>query len=73
MFTMWPKEVRSDLRAGIKAKNQGDLGMSERFLRRYDYPPCPFCIRLNLPRYLFAEPSRPRRPCRWNASARIRT
>ena len=32
---MWPKEVRGDLRAGIKAKNLGDLGMSEKFLRRY--------------------------------------
>ena len=34
MFTIWPKEVRGDLRAGIKAKNQGDLGMSEQFLNR---------------------------------------
>ncbi|KIP07301.1 hypothetical protein PHLGIDRAFT_13329 [Phlebiopsis gigantea 11061_1 CR5-6] len=34
MFTVWPKEVRGDLRAGIKAKNQGDLGMSEQFLNR---------------------------------------
>lgn len=34
MFTIWPKEVRSDLRAGIKAKNQEDLGLSERYLRR---------------------------------------
>ncbi|GJE94833.1 hypothetical protein PsYK624_110080 [Phanerochaete sordida] len=34
MFTVWPKEVRSDLRAGIKAKNQEDLGLSERYLRR---------------------------------------
>ena len=32
---MWPQEVRGDLRAGIKAKNQGDLDLSERYLRRY--------------------------------------
>ncbi|KAH9833252.1 uncharacterized protein C8Q71DRAFT_875786 [Rhodofomes roseus] len=37
MFTMWPQEVRGDLRAGIKAKNQGDFILSERYLRRaYD-------------------------------------
>ncbi|KAH9933738.1 uncharacterized protein B0H18DRAFT_981821 [Fomitopsis serialis] len=34
MFTMWPQEVRGDLRAGIKAKNQGDFILSERYLRR---------------------------------------
>ncbi|EKM58009.1 uncharacterized protein PHACADRAFT_88704 [Phanerochaete carnosa HHB-10118-sp] len=34
MFTIWPKEVRGDLRAGIKARSQEDLGLSERFLRR---------------------------------------
>ncbi len=34
-FTMWPPEVRADLRAGIKAKHQGDLDLSERYLRRY--------------------------------------
>ncbi|KAH9941779.1 uncharacterized protein BXZ73DRAFT_88203 [Epithele typhae] len=33
-FTMWPKEVREDLRAGIKAKHQGELDLSERYLRR---------------------------------------
>ena len=27
--------VRGDLRAGIKAKHQGDLDLSERYLRRY--------------------------------------
>ncbi|KAI0760396.1 hypothetical protein C8Q74DRAFT_224617 [Fomes fomentarius] len=31
---MWPPEVRGDLRAGIKAKHQGDLDLSERYLRR---------------------------------------
>ncbi|CAL1699611.1 unnamed protein product [Somion occarium] len=34
MFTMWPPEVRGDLRAGVKAKHQGDFVMSERYLRR---------------------------------------
>ncbi|OSX60883.1 hypothetical protein POSPLADRAFT_1146055 [Postia placenta MAD-698-R-SB12] len=33
-FTMWPQEVRGDLRTGIKAKNQGDFERSERYLRR---------------------------------------
>lgn len=33
-FTLWPPEVRNDLRAGLKARNQGDLGLSERYLRR---------------------------------------
>ncbi|PIL23302.1 hypothetical protein GSI_14612 [Ganoderma sinense ZZ0214-1] len=33
-FTLWPPEVRADLRAGIKAKNQRDLDLSERYLRR---------------------------------------
>ncbi|OBZ67454.1 TPR repeat-containing protein P27G11.02 [Grifola frondosa] len=34
IFTMWPEEVRGDLRAGIKAKHQNDLNLSERYLRR---------------------------------------
>ncbi|TFY75127.1 hypothetical protein EWM64_g8886 [Hericium alpestre] len=38
-FTMWPKEVRSDLRAGIKAKHQQDYALSERYLRRYASAP----------------------------------
>ncbi|EIW55029.1 uncharacterized protein TRAVEDRAFT_172666 [Trametes versicolor FP-101664 SS1] len=33
-FTMWPPEVRGDLRAGIKAKHQGDLDLSVRYLHR---------------------------------------
>ncbi|KAI0346436.1 hypothetical protein BDW22DRAFT_1425907 [Trametopsis cervina] len=33
-LTMWPPEVRKDLRAGIKARNQGDLDLSERYLTR---------------------------------------
>ncbi|OBZ67321.1 hypothetical protein A0H81_12618 [Grifola frondosa] len=31
MFTMWPEEVRGDLRAGIKTKHQNDLNLSERY------------------------------------------
>ncbi|KAI0732716.1 hypothetical protein C8Q72DRAFT_816637 [Fomitopsis betulina] len=34
LFTMWPQEIRGDLRAGIKARNQGDFSLSERYLRR---------------------------------------
>ncbi|KAI0701375.1 hypothetical protein BC835DRAFT_1411516 [Cytidiella melzeri] len=33
-FTMWPKEVKRDLRAGIETRNTGDLNVSERFLTR---------------------------------------
>ena len=33
---MWPKEIRSDLRAGMKAKHYEDFDLSERYLRRYD-------------------------------------
>ncbi|KAI0659691.1 hypothetical protein C8Q70DRAFT_980398 [Cubamyces menziesii] len=33
-FTMWPPEVRADLRAGIKAKHQGDFDLSARYLKR---------------------------------------
>ena len=36
---MWPPEVRGDLRAGVKAKHQGDLELSERYLRRCVTPP----------------------------------
>jgi hypothetical protein len=31
---MWPPEVRGDLRAGLKAKNKGDLALSELYLQR---------------------------------------
>ena len=34
MFTMWPKELRADLRAGIKAKYQGNYKLSEQYLRK---------------------------------------
>ncbi|KAF9239805.1 hypothetical protein BU15DRAFT_46251 [Melanogaster broomeanus] len=34
MFTLWPKELRADLRAGIKAKNQDNPSLSERYLTR---------------------------------------
>ncbi|THH19114.1 hypothetical protein EW146_g1984 [Bondarzewia mesenterica] len=33
-FTMWPQEVRADLRAGVKAKQQGDFILSARYLQR---------------------------------------
>ncbi|KAH7887074.1 hypothetical protein F5I97DRAFT_1102244 [Phlebopus sp. FC_14] len=33
-FTLWPKEIRADLRAGIKARNQENLALSERYLSR---------------------------------------
>lgn len=41
-FAIWPSEIRADLRAGIKARNQGDFQLSEQFLRRCDYfiSPC---------------------------------
>ena len=32
---MWPKEIRSDLRAGVKAKHYKDYDLSERYIRRY--------------------------------------
>ncbi|GLB42037.1 putative tpr domain-containing protein [Lyophyllum shimeji] len=34
MLTMWPPEVRTDLRGALKARTKGDLELSERFLRR---------------------------------------
>ncbi|KAF8491112.1 hypothetical protein JB92DRAFT_3007041 [Gautieria morchelliformis] len=33
-FAVWPKELRDDLRPAIKAQQQGDLTLSERYLRR---------------------------------------
>ncbi|KAL6302750.1 hypothetical protein BKA93DRAFT_387690 [Sparassis latifolia] len=33
-FTMWPEEVRADLRAGVKAKRQDNLSLSEKFFQR---------------------------------------
>ena len=32
---MWPKEIRSDLRAGMKAKHYKEYDLSERYIRRY--------------------------------------
>lgn len=34
MLTMWPEEVRGDLRAGLRAKARGDLKLSQRHLMR---------------------------------------
>ena len=35
-FTLWPKEIRSDLRAGMKAKHYEDFDLSEKYIRRCD-------------------------------------
>ncbi|KAG5637353.1 hypothetical protein H0H81_004865 [Sphagnurus paluster] len=34
MLTLWPSEVRTDLRGGLKARDKGDLELSEQFIRR---------------------------------------
>jgi hypothetical protein len=34
-LTLWPTEVRSDLRSGLRAKHRGDLDASEQYLRRF--------------------------------------
>ncbi|KAG1736112.1 uncharacterized protein EDB91DRAFT_537334 [Suillus paluster] len=47
-FTLWPEQVRGDLRAGIKARNQGDLSLSERYITRA------FQTALSLPYQTFA-------------------
>ncbi len=39
-LTMWPPEVRGDLRAGLKARNQGNFELSERYLRRFSQLLC---------------------------------
>lgn len=36
MLTMWPEEVRGDLRAGLRAKARGDIKLSQRHLMRYE-------------------------------------
>ncbi|KAI9507588.1 hypothetical protein F5148DRAFT_1203714 [Russula earlei] len=33
-FAIWPEEVRADLRAGVKAKQQGNLALSHKLLTR---------------------------------------
>jgi len=38
-FAIWPEEVRADLRAGVKAKQQGNLALSRRLLTQ-----CAICI-----------------------------
>ncbi|KAG0704978.1 hypothetical protein DFH29DRAFT_1034404 [Suillus ampliporus] len=47
-FTLWPEQVRGDLRAGIKARNQGDFSLSERYITRA------FQTALSLPYQTFA-------------------
>ena len=34
MLTVWPEEVRGDLRAGLRAKARGDIKLSQRHLMR---------------------------------------
>ena len=34
-FAIWPEEVRADLRAGVKAKQQGNLALSRKLLTQY--------------------------------------
>jgi hypothetical protein len=41
-FTIWPEEVRADLRAGVKAKQQGNLALSRNLLTQYVL--CVFCL-----------------------------
>jgi SPX domain protein involved in polyphosphate accumulation len=36
-LTLWPPEVRSDLRSGLRAKHRGDLDASEQYLQRFVY------------------------------------
>ena len=38
-FAIWPEEVRADLRAGVKAKQQGNLALSCKLLIQ-----CVFCV-----------------------------
>jgi hypothetical protein len=40
-FAIWPEEVRADLRAGVKAKQQGNLALSGKLLLQC--VPCVFC------------------------------
>ena len=37
-FAIWPEEVRSDLRAGVKAKQQGNLALSRKLLTQCVLP-----------------------------------
>lgn len=34
MLTLWPPELRKDLRGGLAAKHKGDLELSEQYFRR---------------------------------------
>jgi hypothetical protein len=36
-LTLWPPEVRSDLRSGLRTKHRGDLDASEQYLQRFVY------------------------------------
>lgn len=37
-FAIWPEDVRSDLRAGVKAKQQGNLALSRKLLTQCVLP-----------------------------------
>jgi hypothetical protein len=41
-FAIWPEEVRADLRAGVKAKQQGNLALSRKLLTQCVL--CVFCL-----------------------------
>ena len=41
-FAIWPEEVRADLRAGVKAKQQGNLALSHKLLAQCVL--CVFCL-----------------------------
>jgi len=38
VMTMWPPEIRQDLRSGLLAKRRGDLDTSSQYLTRYRTP-----------------------------------
>jgi hypothetical protein len=44
-FAIWPEEVRADLRAGVKAKQQGNFGLSAKLLTQC-VPRVFYCNRL---------------------------
>lgn len=43
VLTLWPREVRADLRSGLRAREKGDLDLSELFIQRFaiQYPCVP--------------------------------
>ncbi len=43
-LTMWPEELRQDLRDAVKAKHKGDLDTSVRYFYRYDCSSFHVCL-----------------------------